>query len=156
MAQAILGAYLVERSPGFVVVIQYANDVLIVGRCPDQVRSQAAATHLSVGQARWVVSLKSRLEPTFTTQWMGKVVGGGGGVENAPSLQAHLICYWLRLAMTGYSAKALRRILGKVQWAVKPGRGAQPFLVGAYRWLFLGPLAAKCNPPPPRESYGAY
>ena len=81
---------------------------------------------------------------------MGKVVGGQkGGVENASSLQAHLVSCWLRLATTGYYVKALRQLLGKLQWAVGPGSGAQPFLAGAYRWLFLGPLTTKCTPPPP-------
>ena len=38
-------------------------------------------------------------------------------------------------------------MLGKLQWALRPGRGAQPFLAGAYRWLNQGPSSAKCTPP---------
>ena len=75
-AQAILAAYLVEHYPGSVVVIYYADDVLIARRCPGQVKSQTEATKLSLEQAGWVVSPKSKREPSSTTQWMGKVVGG--------------------------------------------------------------------------------
>ena len=76
------------------------------------------------------------------------MVGGDqAGVQNAPALQAHLICRWLRLATTGYTEKALRRMLGKLQCAMRPGRGAQPFPAGAYTWLKQGPSTAKCTPP---------
>ena len=148
MAQAILAAYLVEYFPGSVVVIQYADDVLVAGRHPSSVRQQALRTKADLEKAGWVVSPKSSLDPSDRVKWMGKVVGGDqGGVQNAPPLQAHLVCCWLRLATTGYSDKALRRMLGKLQWALRPGRGAQPFLAGAYRWLNEGPSTAKCTPP---------
>ena len=38
-------------------------------------------------------------------------------------------------------------MLRKLQWAVRPGRGAQLFLAGAYRWLKRGPSTAMCTPP---------
>ena len=148
MAQAILAAYLVEYFPGSVVVIQYADDVLVAGRHSSSVRQQALRTKADLEKAGWVVSPKSSLDPSDRVKWMGKVVGGDqGGVQNAPALQAHLVCCWLRLATTGYSDKALRRMLGKLQWALRPWRGAQPFLAGAYRWLNQGPSTAKCTPP---------
>ena len=148
MAQAILAAFLVEYFPGSVVVIQYADDVLVAGRHSSSVRQQALRTKADLEKAGWVVSPKSSLDPSDRVKWMGKVVRGDqGGVQNAPTLQAHLVCCWLRLATTGYSDKALRRMLGKLQWALRPGRGAQPFLAGAYRWLNQGPSTAKCTPP---------
>ena len=148
MAQAILAAFLVEYFPGSVVVIQYAYDVLVASRHSSSVRQQALRTKADLEKAGWVVSTKSSLDPSDRVKWMGKVVGGDqGGVQNAPALQAHLVCCWLRLATTGYSDKALRRMLGKLQWALRPGRGAQPFLAGAYRWLNRGPSNAKCTPP---------
>ena len=148
MAQVILAAFLVEYSPGSVVVIQYADDVLVTGKHSSSVRQQALRTKADLERAGWVVSPKPSLDPSDHVKWMGKVVGGDqGGVQNALALQAHLVCCWLRLATTGYSDKGLRRMLGKPQWALRPGRGAQPFLAGAYRWLNQGPSTAKCTPP---------
>ena len=148
MAQAILAAFLVEYFPGSVVVIQYADDLLVAGRHSSSVRQQALRTKADLERAGWVVSPKSSLDPSNRVKWMGKVVGGDqGGVQNAPAVQAHLICCWLRLATTGYTEKTLRRMLGKLQWAVRPRRGAQPFVAGAYRWLNQGPSTAKCTPP---------
>ena len=132
------------------VVIQHADDVLVVGRCQEQVRLQTMNTKMDLEQAGWVVSPKSKLEPQLTTQWMGKVVGGQkGGVENAPSLQAHLVCCWLwlatlRLATTSYSAKSLRQMLGKLQWAVRLGRGSN-----RDQGLCSYPMLTLCGTPPP-------
>ena len=67
MAKAILAVYLVEHYAGSVVVIQYADDVLVAGRCHEQVGSQAAATKVDLERVGWVASPKSRLEPEFTT-----------------------------------------------------------------------------------------
>ena len=153
MAHAILAAYLVERYPGSVVVIQYAGDVLVAGRCPDQVRDQAAATKTSLEHADWVVSPKSKLEPSLTTWWMGKVVGGGGGGagwqhgESPPASPFNLL-----LAAPGNN-RILRQGLApharKTPVGMQAGRGVLPFRAGAYRGLLLGPPAAKCTPPPP-------
>ena len=49
MAQAILAAYLVEYFPGSVVVIQYADDMLVAGRRSSSVRQQALRTRAVVG-----------------------------------------------------------------------------------------------------------
>ena len=108
MAQAILAAYLVEHYPGLAAVIQYVDNVLVAGRCPNEVKSQITTTKLDVEQAGRVVSPKPKLEPCSTAKWMGKQVWGqDSGVENVPTMQAHLVCCWLRLATTGYSTKAL-------------------------------------------------
>ena len=148
MAQAIWAAFLVEYFPGLVLVIQYADNVLVPGRHSSSVRQQALRTKADLEKAGREVSSKSSLDPSDRVKWMGKVVGGDqGGVQNAPALQAHLVCCWLRLATTGYSDKALRHMLGKLQRALRPGRGAQPFLAGAYRWLNQGPSLAKCTAP---------
>ena len=86
------------------MVIQYADDVLVAGRHSGSVQQQALRTKADLERAGWVVSPKSSLDPINRVKWMGKVVGGDqGGVQNAPALQAHLICCWLRLATTGYT-----------------------------------------------------
>ena len=79
MAQAIGAAYLVEFFPGSVVVIQYADDVLVAGRHSVSVRQQALCPKADLENAGWVVSPKSCLDPSNRVKWMGKVVGGDQG-----------------------------------------------------------------------------
>ena len=64
MAQAILAAFLVEYFPGSVVVIQYADDVLVAGKHSSSVRQQALRTKADLEKAGWVVSPKSSLDPS--------------------------------------------------------------------------------------------
>ena len=145
MAQAILAAFLVEYFPGSVVVIQNADDVLVASRHSSWVRQQALRTKADLEKAGWVVSPKSSLDPSNRVKWMGKVVGGDqGGVQNAPALQAPLVCCWLRLPTTGYTEKAHA---GETTVGSAAGEGGTAFRAGAYRWLNQGPSTAKCTPP---------
>ena len=57
-----------------------------------------------------------------------------------------IIMLWLTLATRGYRHKHLHRLLGKLQWALRPGRGAAPFLAGPYARLHQGPDTSKCTP----------
>ena len=98
-------------------------------------------------QNNWVVSAKSELEPSHHVTWMGKQFDGAeGSVSSDPVYIIGIIMLWLTLATRGYRHKHLHRLLGKLQWALRPGRGAAPFLAGPYAWLHQGPDTSKCTP----------
>lgn len=58
-----------------------------------------------------------------------------------------MIRLWIRLATCGYSQQTMRRLIGKILWAVRPGRAASPFLAGCYAWLSWGPAKSRFTPP---------
>ena len=94
------------------------------------------------------MSTKSQLEPTHTITWMGKHFNGVvGSVSFDLVYIVGIIMLWVTLAThnTGYRHKHLHRLLGKLQWALRPGRGASPFLAGPYSPLHQGPTESKCT-----------
>ena len=98
-------------------------------------------------QHNWVVSTKSELEPTHHITWMGKHFNVAvGSVPSDPVYIVGIIMLWVTLATHEYRHKYLHRLLGKLQWALRPGRGAAPFLAGPYSWLHQGPTESKCTP----------
>ena len=67
------------------------------------------------------------------------------GVYKEPRILANIVCCWVHLVSAGYIVKALSRLSGRIQWALRPGRGA--CLAGAYAWMIRSPKHAKCMPP---------
>ena len=79
---------------------------------------------------------------------MGKDIDGVAlSISNRPLYCAAMVGLWLRLATCGYSQKTLRRLVGKIIWATRPGRAAYPFLAGCFAWLKWGPTMAPYTPP---------
>lgn len=148
LAQMILGMYLANVNPGTVVIIQYVDDILLVSMSRDVLERTTISTVATLEDAGWIMSPKSVVEPSCSVVWMGKDIEGSLlTIANRPSYVASLLGFWLRLATRGYSKKTLRRLVGKIIWATRPGRAAYPFLAGCFAWLRWGPEVAAYTPP---------
>ena len=78
---------------------------------------------------------------------MGKEVDGSQHtIMQSTQYIAHTIALWIILATRGYQAKIMKRIIGKLIWATRPGRAAMPFLHGPMAWLHYGPEQSKYAP----------
>ena len=53
---------------------------------------------------------------------------------------------WIRLATCGYSKKCLDKLLGTLQWHLRPRKGFSGILAGAYAWSRFGPVRARATP----------
>ena len=147
IAQKLLAMYIQRLYPGETIVVQYMDDILVLGPQLHRVRAQTQHLVQTFTQHNWVVSAKSELEPSHHVTWMGKQFDGAeGSVFSDPVYIIGIIMLWLNLATRGYRHKHLHRLLGKLQWALRPGRGADPFLAGPYAWLHQGPDTSKCTP----------
>ena len=148
IAQAVLAIYLAIARPGTVVQIQYLDDVLGVSTERTALRQHMRDVVEHLTAHNWVVSPKSVMEPDTTMDWVGKCLDGENHtIANGPRFMAASVAIWLRLATKGYDRQLLRRLLGKINWMLRPGRGAAPFLAGAYTWMLVGPATSKYTPP---------
>ena len=149
IAQKLLAMYIQHLYPGETVVVQYMDDILVVDPIKQHVQEQTDHLVRQFHANKWIVSPKSDLEPKHTMTSMGKDLDGlRGTVSTGASYLVGIVVLWLNLCTRGYHCQPLRRHLGKLQWALRPGRGAAPFLAGPYAWLHRGPPVAKCIPPP--------
>ena len=75
----------------------------------------------------WVVSPKSVIEPHEEMTWMGKIISSPGRSvgPTVPSF-ASCVTLWLKLATKGYKHLALQRLIGKLIWLGRPGKGMGP------------------------------
>ena len=138
IARAVLAIFLAIARPESVVQIQYLDDVLGVSTEREALRQHVheVADHLTANN--WVVSPKSVMEPNTTMDWVGKCLDGKERtIANRPRFMAAPVAIRLRLATKGYDRQWLRRLLGKVNRMLRPGRGAAPFLAGAYTWMLI-------------------
>jgi hypothetical protein len=148
MAQMLLGLYLAKSNPQEVVIIQYMDDILLSSFSPEHLASTTRNLVVSLESDGWLLSSKSVTTPTQAILWMGKLLDGNQlSIANTPAMLAALVRLWLRLATLGYHQRTLRRLIGKLIWATRPGRAASPFLAGCFAWLHWGPTRSKFTPP---------
>jgi hypothetical protein len=148
MAQMLLGVYLAKHHSPDIIIIQYMDDVLLCSISAHDLHLATATLVYSLQAEGWLLSAKSVTAPTPAIQWMGKLLDGTTlSISNLPQLLASLVHLWLKLATQGYCQRILRRLMGKLVWATRPGRAASPFLAGSYAWLQWGPPRSRFTPP---------
>ena len=87
----------------------------------------------------FVISQKSVTEPSRNLDFVGKVFDlKRGTLENRPGMLRGLVRLWLLLVLGLLNRKAMERLLGRLEWALKPSMGFSPFLAGAYCWKHAG------------------
>jgi hypothetical protein len=148
IAQKLLAITLAKKFPGQVVVVQYVDDILIIGF--NKAKVAEATQHIIAIMIAdgWLVSPKSEVEPKSRITWMGKQVDTDlRQVAPTPGSMVGTIVLWLKLAAKGYRVQWLARAIGKLHWMGRPGYGLGPFLAGATAWKLWGPVNAKYTPP---------
>ena len=147
IAVAVLARYLAVTFPGEIIIIQYVDDILLVAANRTALAQCTNAFARDLEHQGWRVSPKSQMTPSVQVSWMGKDLHGGQHtIIQSATYMATVAPLWLRLGIRGYDARAMRRLCGKIVWASRPGRGAMPFMNGAFAWLNWGPPMAKYTP----------
>ena len=116
--------------------VTYLDDVLVsaVGRC----RLRVAARRVSrvLGRAGFLISPKSVIEPVRTLDFIGKQFSAAAmTVENKPGIIGGIVALWLLgIVQNRLSARMAARLLGKLEWAVRPNARLAPFVAGGHCW----------------------
>ena len=116
--------------------VTYLDDVLVsaVGRC----RLRVAARRVSrvLGQAGFLISPKSVIEPVRALDFIGKQFSAPAmTVENKPGIIGGVVALWLLgIVQNRLSARIAARLLGKLEWAVRPNARLASFAAGGHCW----------------------
>ena len=116
--------------------VTYLDDLLVsaVGRC----RLRVAARRVSrvLGKAGFLISPKSVIEPVRSLDFIGKQFSAAAlTVENKPGIIGGVVALpLLGIVQNRLSARMAARLLGKLEWAVRPNAGLAPFVAGGHCW----------------------
>ena len=84
----------------------------------------------------FVISPKSVTEHL---DFVGKVFDlRSSTLENRPRMLRGLVRLWLLLVLGLLNWKGMERLLGRLEWALRPSAGLSPFLARAYCWKHAG------------------
>ena len=112
----------------------YLDDILIVGTRRFVRKAVRRARH-RLKRVGFIISPKSVMEPSRQLDFVGKVFDlGSGTLENRPRMLRGLVHLWLLLVLGLLNRKGMERLLGRLEWALRPSAGLSPFLAGAYCW----------------------
>ena len=105
----------------FVLVLQYINNLLVVGCGKHRVRTAAAALSKALRRGGAITSIKSVLEPVTEIPWLAKhMVFFGPNARVFPKGQGwtSLFRLWSRTTILPLVKKHVQRILGRDVWAL--------------------------------------
>ena len=147
MATELLSKSLDKLGKVPVEVVVYFDDILIAGDSPEMVEQVTLRLRGILMADGWRISTKSVTTADTHIQWMGKDLDGRNWtVTSSAEYTAGMVALWISLATCGYSQKPLRRLLGKIAWADRPGREAMTHTSGPMAWLMWGPVQATYTP----------
>ena len=116
----------------------FLDDILIVGIRRFVRKAVRRATH-RLQRVGFVISPKSVTEPSLNLDFVGKVFDlSSGTLENRPGILRGLVRLWLLLVLGLLNRKGMERLLGRLEWALRPSAGLSPILAGAYCWKHAG------------------
>ena len=125
--------------PGHMILFHYLDDFLILGGSPQELTQVTRKVVDALRRAGFLVSPKSVLEPVIRILFLGKFIDTcERKIWSHPRAFLQIFAQWIRLATAAHPHPRHRnKVLGFIQWHVRPWRGMRPFLVGAYccqRW----------------------
>ena len=121
-----------------VLFFVYLGDILIVGT-RRFVRKAVCRARQGLQRVDFVISGKYVLEPAHHLVFVGKLFDlKRGTLENRSGMLRGLVRLWLLLVLGLLNRKGMERLLGPLEWALRPSAGLSPFLVGAYHWKHAG------------------
>ena len=87
----------------------------------------------------FIVSPKSVMEPSRSLYFVGKVFDLSSGTpENRLGMLRGLVRLWLLLVPGLVNRKCMERLLGWLEWALRPSAGLSLFLARPYYWKHAG------------------
>ena len=116
--------------------VTYLANVLVSAVGGNRVRVAARRVSRVLGKAGFLISPKSVMEPVRTLDFIGKQFAATAmTVENKPGVIGGVIAPWLLgIVQNRLSARLAARLLGKLEWAVRPNAGLAPFVAGGHYW----------------------
>ena len=116
--------------------------------CPSRLHTETTMLMAKMRTAGGIINAKSQVEPTTQLTWMGKHFNGQCyTLLQSAEYMATATAMWVKLATKAYDHRTMCRLCGKLVWAMRPGQGAMPFVVGLLAWLNWGPRQSKYTPP---------
>ena len=139
ICQELLGRVVRDIVPEGVYLVHYLDDFILLSCDRDLLEDATEKVAVRIGQAGFLVSSKSTLSPVQVLQALGKVVNlRERFIQVQPFVFLQLMVAWIRLATCGYSKKRLDKLLGTLQWHLRPRKGFSGVLAGAYAWSRFG------------------
>ena len=119
------------QTDGFV----YLDDILLVAR-QSKVKRGACCVAKKLRRAGFLISPKSVCEPTQRLNFIGKWFDTKkGNVGNRQGLLVGILGLWVLAVIGPFESVLMSRLLGRLEWALRPDVGAAAFLAGAYQWM---------------------
>ena len=147
ICQELLGRVVRGIVPEGVYLVHYLDDFILLSCDRDLLEGVTETVAVRIRQAGFLVSSKSTLSPVQVLQALGKVVNlRERFIQVQPFVFLQLMVAWIRLATCGYSKKRLDKLLGTLQWHLRPRKGFSGILAGAYAWSRFGPVRAGATP----------
>ena len=124
------------------IIFHYLNDFLLMGRCPVELKEVTCLVVEALQAASFLVSPKWVLEPTTRILFLGKHIDTETRrIWSHPRAFLQMFAQWPRLVMAAHpQPRHLNKVLGFIQWHVRPRRGMGPFLAGECCWQRWGVL----------------
>ena len=116
--------------------VTYLDDVLVSAVGRNRLRVAARRVSRVLGRAGFLISPKSVIEPVRTLDFIGQQFSAATmTVENKPGVIGGVVALWLLgIVQNRLSARLAARLLGKLEWAVRPNAGLAPFVAGGHCW----------------------
>ena len=140
LCQLALQKIIVGIVPPHMIIFHYLDDFLLLGGCPRELKEITRKVVEALREARFLVSPKSVLDPMTRILFLGKHIDTQAKrIWSHPCAFLQMYVQWLRLATAAHPhPRHLTKVLGFIQWHVRPRKGMGPFLAGAYCWQRRG------------------
>ena len=136
-----------DAVPDGVYLVHYLDDFILLSSDRPLLTVTTQEIKDRIVRAGFVVSSKSTLTPVQVLQVLGKVVNlQERSIQVQPFVFLQLLVALLRLATGGYSKRRLDKLLGTLQWHLRPRRGFSGILAGAYASSRFGPERVAVTP----------
>ena len=114
----------------------YMDDVLVTGVGRDRVTVAVRRVGRTLRRAGFLVSAKSVVELVRVIDFIGKKFDSTAqSSEIRPGLMGSVVALWLLgLVHNCLSERMAARLLGKLEWAMRPNAGLAPFVSGGQCW----------------------
>ena len=146
LVQHLIATVIAHVDPGSVVVVQYLDDIVVVGRQKPEVQRVTDDVRAALRDARFLIGAKSILTPAAEVTWMGKTVNAQvGKIQPTPVAVADCVVRWIRMAVAQVTRVSLTRLLGRLVWLGRPGNTAAAFWSGARAEVGTQGSAQRCH-----------
>ena len=140
LCQRILGDLLRPHIPRDVELLHYLDDFVLVSADRPLLHGTTRECVRLLVEKRFIVSDKSTLEPVQHLFVLGKFLDlQRRMVYSHRRAWLQVLAAWLRLAVSAMPGpKLMEKLLGFLQWHIRPRLTSAPLLAGAYCWVRWG------------------